>query len=125
MSQTYKDELLWAYYADTHRGFCIEYELDVLLDYKLKHEMVIDVDYIPDIPVFTIQDISSSKSDNKSLIKKFIGTKPIRWKHESEMRIITGSPGLYEFDFRAVKAIHFGHRVGRKIQTVGHESSAR
>jgi hypothetical protein len=116
LSQTYKDELLWAYYADAHRGFCIEYELDVLLDYQLKHEMVIDVDYIPDIPVFTLHDISSIINDKKSLIKKFIGTKSIRWKHESEMRIITARPGLYEFDFRAVKAIYFGHRSDEKFK---------
>ena len=116
LSQTYKDELLWAYYADAHRGFCIEYELDDLLDYQLKHAMVIDVDYLPDIPVFTLQDMSSITNAKKSLIKKFIGTKSIRWKHESEMRIITGSPGLYEFDFRAVKAIHFGHRADEQFK---------
>ena len=116
LSQTYQDELLWAYYADAHRGFCIEYELDALLDGQLKHAMVIGVDYLPDIPVFTLQDISSMTTNQQSLVKKFIGTKSMRWTHESEVRIITGSPGLYEFDFRAVKAIHFGHRVDERFK---------
>ena len=28
LSKTYKDELLWAHYADSHKGFCIEYDLE-------------------------------------------------------------------------------------------------
>ena len=31
LSKTPLDELLWAHYANSHKGFCIEYDLDVLL----------------------------------------------------------------------------------------------
>jgi hypothetical protein len=33
-SKTEKDELLWAYYANSHKGFCIEYDLEILLKIK-------------------------------------------------------------------------------------------
>ena len=116
LSKSYKDELLWAYYADSHRGFCIEYELSLLLAYKLQREITIEVDYVDQIPFLTIQDMSSINDGNRILIKKLIGTKSIRWKHESEIRIVTARTGLYEFDFRAVKAVHFGHRVDERLK---------
>lgn len=31
LSKSYHDELLWAHYADSHKGFCIEYDLEKLL----------------------------------------------------------------------------------------------
>lgn len=31
LSTSATDELLWAHYADSHRGFCLEFELDELL----------------------------------------------------------------------------------------------
>src|SRR5665647_1622312 len=30
LSQTYIDELLWAHYANSHKGFCIGYNIDIL-----------------------------------------------------------------------------------------------
>ncbi len=31
LSNTYSHELLWAHYANSHKGFCIEYDTDILL----------------------------------------------------------------------------------------------
>lgn len=31
LSKTFLDELLWAHYSNSHKGFCIEYDLDILL----------------------------------------------------------------------------------------------
>lgn len=31
LSKTFLDELLWAHYANSHKGFCIEYDLEQLL----------------------------------------------------------------------------------------------
>ena len=32
LSKTFIDELLWAHYGNSHKGFCIEYDLDILLN---------------------------------------------------------------------------------------------
>ena len=109
LSKSYKDELLWSYYSDSHRGFCIEYDLDLLLAYKLKDSMVIEVEYTREIPVVTIEDMFTFEHDRRALVKKLVGTKSIRWKHESEIRIVSVLTGLIEFDFRAVKAVYFGY----------------
>src|SRR5688572_12754032 len=29
LSKTFTDELMWSYYADAHKGFCIEYETEI------------------------------------------------------------------------------------------------
>ena len=50
-----------------------------------------------------------SNDFNRALAQKIIATKPAEWAYESEIRIVTGRIGLYEFDYRAVKAIYFGH----------------
>jgi len=40
LSKNHLDELLWAHYANSHKGFCIEYDLDMLL--KLNEERIFD-----------------------------------------------------------------------------------
>lgn len=110
LSQSATDELLWAYYADSHRGFCLEYELDELLAYKLQGQSRTTVDYQDDVPTITLNDLIATKNLVDVLTRKFIGTKSRRWKHEGEVRVVTGQPGLFEYDFRALKAVYFGAR---------------
>ena len=110
LSCTATDELLWAYYADSHRGFCLEYELEELLSYTLRDQGCTTVDYQDDVPTITLNDLISIEESRDQLICKFIGTKSRRWKHENEIRVVTGQPGLFEYDFRALKAIYFGAR---------------
>ena len=116
LSKSYKDELLWAYYADSHRGFCIEYNLEELVKYKIGQEIIIDVEYKSDIPIITINDLINISNIDKTLSQKIIGTKSTRWAHESEIRILTGRTGLYDFDYRAVKSFYFGHRSNEDFQ---------
>lgn len=110
LSKSSTNELLWAYYANAHNGFCIEYDLDELLRYKLGGEGVIHVQYEPKIPVISIADLLRLQSDNTKLMTKLLGTKSKKWKHEQEVRIVTGRTGHVEYDYRAVKGVYFGHR---------------
>lgn len=110
LSRSATDELLWAYYADAHRGFCLEYELDELLTYKLQGQGWTEVDYQDNVPTITLNDLVGIQKSQQGLTSKLIGTKSRRWKHEDEVRVVTGQPGLFEYDFRALKAIYFGAR---------------
>lgn len=109
LSKNYNNELLWAYYSDGHKGFCIEYDLDLLCQYQLKNEFYCDVEYTNDIPVIKLEDIL--KDENQSLIKKLLATKSLAWEREEEYRIITGTTGLCHFYSRAIKSIYFGYRT--------------
>lgn len=110
LSKTYNDELLWAHYANNHRGFCIEYDYDILMDKNSFYNFYsFDVAYSKQPPQIDIKDVSSSS--NNLLIKKIAGTKSKKWSYEEEIRIITDKYGEHEYQYSAVKAIYFGLRM--------------
>ncbi|EAB0126184.1 DUF2971 domain-containing protein, partial [Salmonella enterica] len=118
LSKTFEDELLWAYYADSHRGFCLEYELDELMEYRMRDELVIPVDYQEKMPCITdidLLDFFESKKMAGNLNRKMIGTKSLRWKHEDEVRIVTGQSGLYKYKPSSLKSIYFGCRCDSRF----------
>lgn len=105
------DELLWAYYADSHSGFCIEYELDQLIKF-IKPAGHFEVDYKNDIPKLTFDSLLGGKSDQlNELLKLATGTKSKAWIHEQEVRITMNNYGRVDYDYRAIKAIYFGLRM--------------
>lgn len=104
-------KLLWAHYANSHRGFCVEYELEKLLDnhvYENKYSFPVIYSSTPlelgltDIP---------SLSKNNNLIQKLFGCKLKDWEYEEEYRIVTDDFGRYSYDFKAVEAIYFGLKM--------------
>lgn len=116
LSKTVLDELLWAYYANSHAGFCIEYDLEKL-DKLTKFAGSFDVVYQDLIP--KIQFDMLVRNDTESILetlKLTSGTKSKKWKHEDEIRIIMDNFGKVEYDFRAVKAIYFGLRMPKTKQ---------
>jgi hypothetical protein len=117
LSKTFLDELLWAHYGNSHQGFCIGYELDILTKNNSLNKFIpITVEYSDTIPQVTISDMIQIKNDlkNNSLIKKFAATKSRRWITEQEIRLITNSPGRQNYDYRAVKSIYFGLRMNEE-----------
>ncbi len=64
ISKTYHSEQMWAYYASSNYGYCIEYDLEKLED-KTKNadfSARIDVRYSDDIPVIGLKDILNSSN---------------------------------------------------------------
>lgn len=107
LSKRFNDELLWAHYADSHKGFCIEYELDRLLSKQNPKHRSLDIQYVNKVPNIDFSKILN-QNDADSLVKIMLGFKSKRWEYENELRIITENQGLNSYDFRAVKAIYFG-----------------
>lgn len=113
LSKNYGDEILWAYYANSHKGFCLEYELDELVSYRMRDELIIDVIYQKEVPTLTFTDLfvfQKTKSLQSALNKKLIATKSERWSHERELRIVTAVSGKYKYEYNSLKAIYFGCR---------------
>ena len=103
LSKCYNNELLWAYYADSHKGFCIEYDFDILKQYPCNEDNFFDAKYSENVPIISSKNLLS--------IKEFIATKSLNWKHEEEIRLLTHSEGMFDYFSRAVKSIYFGHRT--------------
>ena len=107
LSKRYDDELLWAHYANSHKGFCIEYDLDQLLAKQNPKHRFFDIQYLDKIQNLDFSQ-ALDQGDSDQLIKKMLGYKSQRWEYEQELRIITENQGINTYDYRAVKAIYFG-----------------
>lgn len=107
LSKTFKDELLWAHYADSHKGFCIEYDLELLANsYKSFETFSFPVIYNKKPPEYGLRDINNTKS--QQVVQKLAGYKSKRWNYEQEHRIVTGFYGEHPYDPNCLKSIYFG-----------------
>lgn len=108
LSKDYKNELLWAYYANSHKGFCIEYDFNILKQYPCNEDNFFDVKYSKNVPIINLGSIFDI-----SILKKSLVTKSLSWKHEDEIRILTPFQGMFTYFIRAVKSIYFGYRTDK------------
>jgi hypothetical protein len=117
LSKSYVHHLLWAHYADSHKGYCVEYDLSILQKQlnSFGKYFSIDVIYSDKPAKIQMDDVMSlrEKGENRFL-QKIIGTKPTEWAYEAESRLVTDNFGKYNYDFRAVKSIYFGLKMPDK-----------
>jgi hypothetical protein len=110
LSKTPLDELLWAHYANSHKGFCIEYDLDILLKNDGEnHIHSFPVLYSNKPPSIGFWDLI--RNEQNSMIKKFAFHKSKRWEYEQEHRIVTSKIGLNSYNHKALKSIYFGLKI--------------
>lgn len=118
LSRTVTDELMWSHYADSHAGFCIEYDLERLILGARGRWEKLDVVYSERPPRLAVADFIGRSSDN--IIAKLVGHKSLRWNYENELRIITPESGISYYERSAVSGIYFGCRCSnvteRKIR---------
>ncbi|WP_319505800.1 DUF2971 domain-containing protein [Bacteroides graminisolvens] len=102
------NELLWAHYSNSHKGFCIEYDLDILTENLSR-----DFDLSDKINV-SYEDERPEVSETDSLLqvrKKVFGTKSLAWKYENEVRLVFSKGGLKPVSEKAISAIYFGLNI--------------
>ncbi|WP_445749612.1 DUF2971 domain-containing protein [Polaribacter sp.] len=110
LSKTPFDELLWAHYANSHKGFCLEYDLNILLKSDGENNIhSFPVFYSNKPPSIGFWDLIRNK--DYRMIKKFAFHKSKRWEYEQEHRIVTSKIGLNSYDYKALKSIYFGLKI--------------
>lgn len=108
-------ELIWAHYGGSHRGFCIGYDLEKLVEFEPNVHHFLDVQYSNTAPAILPADLIKSES-HFDVLTKMLGVKSKPWAYEEEVRVITTPPGLHEHDYRAVKVVYFGLRCTKITQ---------
>lgn len=105
MSKTYSEVLLWSHYADSHFGYCIEYDISKLKEKNLATLTVNElmVNYQSQPATLSYKDIGSN-----SLLQKLYATKSLRWKYEEEIRLIFDTSSLKDYHPSALTGIYFG-----------------
>ncbi len=110
LSKNHLDELLWAHYANSHKGFCLAYDLDkLLLNIGCKYYYSDNVKYKKSPPKVGFFDMFNAKE--KRMIAKYGFCKSKRWEYEQEFRIITKNIGLHSYSSNALKGIYFGYKM--------------
>ncbi|MBC7776541.1 MAG: DUF2971 domain-containing protein [Phycisphaerae bacterium] len=111
----YNHELLWAHYANSHKGFCIEYSLnDLKHGYSNEDLYTFQVVYPPEPPQLSLSEILGG--NHVAVIQKVTGHKSGHWKYEDETRIVFNKPGPRHYHPKAITGIYFGLRMPPKIR---------
>jgi hypothetical protein len=103
------NELIWAHYGGSHKGFCIGYDLQRLTEFEPNKHYRLDVEYSDASPVLSSADLLASATAEKTL-QRILGVKSTAWRYEEEVRVVTTPAALHEHDYRAVKKVFFGLR---------------
>lgn len=114
LSTEANNTLMWSYYAESHTGFCIEYDAQILLnDLDIFHHDF--VTYDNKVPDFGEAITSTPEKEANVFCNKVLTQKSPDWAHEKEYRLILGKSGSQsltasgeEVSKEAVKAIYFG-----------------
>lgn len=104
-------ETMWSYYANSHKGFCIAYDLDAFS--KSENFDIIeclDIKYQDNSPIIY-------STDSIDIIRqKLFGRKSKAWHKENEVRLLFHSHGLKDIPQNAIIAIFFGLNMPLKYR---------
>ena len=88
LTKDYKHTLLWSHYANSHKGFCVEFELEKLENYFLnlfiKDSVMVEllfVEYFADMPIITPSNIHNEEAFELKYKSKV-------WDYEDEIRLV-------------------------------------
>lgn len=103
LSKTADDVLMWAHYADEHKGFCIEY--DMIDKSEGEFEFVsVDYDVTERFKIFADTDIDKLRREASRL-------KANQWKYEQECRLIYKEGNKAYSEPYLISSIIFGLRM--------------
>ena len=105
LSEIGDDVLMWAHYADAHRGICLQFKVESGDDY---FDQALPVGYARDRPVITLPC-----RDMDAIIASAFLTKADFWSYEREWRLIRPGrpPGFYRYPQRSLAGIILGARM--------------
>jgi hypothetical protein len=114
------NELLWTHYANEHKGFCIEYDINELMGNYISSDTVNEITVKYQLNPPTYQDLNAALKVNKNVrqienvLQILYGIKSISWKYENELRLLFDESGKKSYHPSALKAVYFGLNMNEK-----------
>jgi Protein of unknown function (DUF2971). len=111
-AENYCNLLMWSHYADSHKGFCLEFDVQSIREFIIKYfieyyfPLVFNiVKYSDEMPKIIPGTDNYAKRMDDALF-----TKSKYWKHENEWRIIFWNIERREIEIpcEIIKSIYFG-----------------
>ena len=110
------NHLMWTHYAEEHKGFCIEYNDNILSGFK-DYELVRNIQENIWVRMYyneSMVDEILEKDDLDRRVAEILRNKNIAFKHEQEVRLIRHVVGSVENKIKinnAISAIYLGCRI--------------
>lgn len=103
-SENYNDTLMWAHYADSHKGVVLEFKKDLKGSLTQK---LLPVNYFKNYPVINVSEIKEEHMI--SIVYQVICAKGIDWEYENEWRAITTlGNSLHKYSKDELTGVIFG-----------------
>ena len=108
-----QERLIWAHYADNHRGVCVTYEIPDAFVYQHGQVGCAPVNYGEEVLIEALRRLDWSgkpdfDADVMPVITAFLTTKAKEWEYEKEVRYFSKKSGLVEFDRSWLRQVCFG-----------------
>lgn len=125
-AQNLNNELMWAHYADSHKGICLTYKLpDSFLDDKKGVVLgTHPVDYVDDPLINWFLSNSWVYKDFNEVVTEMaiviLTNKAPCWSYENEGRVISRSYGLKNIGLESLKQVCFGLKTSQEDKELIH-----
>jgi len=115
--------LMWSHYANSHKGFCLEFDTSFEPFKPRKVQNLLKVNYSEKYPPLNIDDIPNN---SPSLPQNIYGIKSMCWSYEDEWRMFSSAGDRsYSFDPLALTGIYLGcnmdktckHEIAKMLHT--------
>lgn len=98
----YRNLLMWAHYADAHRGVCLKFDVEEDAKFFSPSKLV---RYHVDYPVYDYL------AERNEFVNQMFFTKSNEWEYEEEVRVLKSTKGNYQFKSSALKEVILGCRI--------------
>lgn len=114
---SYKNRLMWSHYADSHKGFCIEYDFSGIEE-EILSKLPLPVFYSEKRPLVPWKAAIDNSAENmeEAYAEIIMGllTKDKEWEYENEWRILIGATEDSEFAMPKVSCIYLGASIEKE-----------
>lgn len=134
-SEKIYSSLMWSHYANSHKGFAIEYRaLDLfpeVIPVQYSRERVDATDLVLYFLSYKLSSEYGIHLELKDILlpMKILSTKSIDWKYENEWRIFNQDPPILDFEKdykgghqiilkKSPSAVYLGYRIERKDEDI-------
>lgn len=114
---SYKNRLMWSHYADSHKGFCIEYDFSEP-EVEILSKLPLPVFYSENRPLVpwkaAIDNSVENMEEAYAEIMMGLLTKDKEWEYENEWRILIGATEDSELVMPKVSCIYLGASIEKE-----------
>lgn len=110
----YKNKLMWSHYADSHKGFCIEYDYG-MIDIDAQTTLPLPVIYSDERPLISWKAALDNTPENleEAVVQftKGLLTKDSIWSYENEWRILVKTTEVSDLPMPLISCVYLGASI--------------